>query len=76
LGLPLDCCDICGIDRVGTDRVFWHSFTARERKLLKSSSINIVSHCWIEDALGSNSHPYPPESDYDLRFVLPCVTLL
>jgi hypothetical protein len=43
------------------------SFTARERKLLKSSSINIVSHCWIEDALGSNSHPYPPESDYDLR---------
>jgi hypothetical protein len=56
--------------------VFWHSFTARERKLLKSSSINIISHCWIEDALGSNSHPYPPESDYDLRFVLPCVTLL
>ncbi|CAK9273004.1 unnamed protein product [Sphagnum jensenii] len=43
------------------------SFTARERKLLKSSSINIISHCWIEDALGSNSHPYPPESDYDLR---------
>jgi hypothetical protein len=67
---------MCGIDRVGTDRVFWHSFTARERKLLKSSSINIISHCWIEDALGSNSHPYPPESDYDLRFVLPCVTLL
>ncbi|CAM6048477.1 unnamed protein product [Sphagnum compactum] len=42
------------------------SFTARERRLLKSSSINIVSHCWIEDALSSNSHP---ESDYDLRFV-------
>ncbi len=61
------------IDRVGTDGVFWHSFTARERKLLKSSSINIVSHCWIEDALSSNSHP---ESDYDLRFVLPSVTLL
>jgi hypothetical protein len=60
----------------GIDRVFWHSFTARERKLLKSSSVNIVSHCWIEDALGSNNHPYPPESDYDLRFVLPCVTLL
>ncbi len=73
MGLPLDCCDMCGIDRVGTDRVFWHSFTARERKLLKSSSINIVSHCWIEDALSSNSHP---ESDYDLRFVLPCVMLL
>ncbi|CAK9216066.1 unnamed protein product [Sphagnum troendelagicum] len=46
------------------------SFSASERKLLKSTSIKIVNQRWIEDSLSCNSHPYHPESDYNLRFVV------